>query len=618
MSYQPFLIADYRDGIDKSLSPWISPAQAFQEVEDAYIHHGVIRKRNGKELFGTAGATQVTGIYNFVTNTGERDTIVTNTTSLYRYNPLTLTFDLVDSPFNSSNYMWFANFGVTGSVTQNTLYMTNFADNMRSYVTGAIATTAFIPQYGSSAVNDRVATSLMVFTFRNRLLLLHTMEGSATVGSASVRPQRARWSQANNPNIWRDDIPGQGGFVDAPTGDFIISARFLKDVLIVFFSNSTWSLQPTSDPALPFRWVKINNFRACDATFATISHDDYVISFGKMGIIGCDGLKTPRIDHKIEDFTSDIVDAENFNLMYSDRNYEARRSWTLYPTDDDSGKNTQALIRSEETGAWSIYNIEMACLGQGEAEVDFTFADFTGSLDKMFIQMSDNETWDSFYFQTKGNLFLGGDYEGNIYSLEQGLDDEGDPIGFRIKGASWNPYKEKGIEAQLGYVDIYAEVDPHTKLTIKFYLDDDINPYAQQEMNLIPEEGYWADIQSITLANPAVVTAPQNGLSTGQQVYLSGVNGMEEINGGPYTITVIDDNSFSLDDIDSSAFTAYTSGGVVTEYDPEDFDRVWKRVFAGGIGYNHTVEIETSGINQVVAIHSITPWFRPAGTRMIR
>jgi hypothetical protein len=68
-------------------------------------------------------------------------------------------------------------------------------------------------------------------------------------------------------------------------------------------------------------------------------------------------------------------------------------------------------------------------------------------------------------------------------------------------------------------------------------------------------------ITNITQANPAVVTSTLHGLSTGNLVTISDVSGMTEINDETSPITVIDADSFSLDDIDSTAFTAYTSGG---------------------------------------------------------
>lgn len=73
------------------------------------------------------------------------------------------------------------------------------------------------------------------------------------------------------------------------------------------------------------------------------------------------------------------------------------------------------------------------------------------------------------------------------------------------------------------------------------------------------------NIQGITNDNPAdVVTTTNHGYTTGDQVIISGVGGMTQINSiYPYTITVIGLNAFSVDGFDSDFLPAYTSGGTV-------------------------------------------------------
>lgn len=68
-------------------------------------------------------------------------------------------------------------------------------------------------------------------------------------------------------------------------------------------------------------------------------------------------------------------------------------------------------------------------------------------------------------------------------------------------------------------------------------------------------------ITGITQANPAVVTVTGHGLATGDEVEIISPGGMVEINGQRSAITYINANQFSLDTVDSSSYTAYTSGG---------------------------------------------------------
>jgi ubiquitin-activating enzyme E1-like protein len=80
----------------------------------------------------------------------------------------------------------------------------------------------------------------------------------------------------------------------------------------------------------------------------------------------------------------------------------------------------------------------------------------------------------------------------------------------------------------------------------------------------------WAETQATitgaTKANPCVITAASHGFSTGDTVTISNVGGMTQLNTNRYIITVVDANSFSLNDlfgnpVDSSAYGTYTSGG---------------------------------------------------------
>ncbi len=78
-------------------------------------------------------------------------------------------------------------------------------------------------------------------------------------------------------------------------------------------------------------------------------------------------------------------------------------------------------------------------------------------------------------------------------------------------------------------------------------------------------------VTGVTKANPCVVTAPGHGFFSGQIVSFRSVGGMTQLNNdaqpGPYTrdflILVVDGDHFSLVGVDSSGFTAYTSGGTV-------------------------------------------------------
>ena len=88
-------------------------------------------------------------------------------------------------------------------------------------------------------------------------------------------------------------------------------------------------------------------------------------------------------------------------------------------------------------------------------------------------------------------------------------------------------------------------------------------------------------ITAITQANPAVVTAEGHGFTSGDEVYLENIGGMTELNGGRYTANVLTADTFELTGIDSTGFTAFTSGGTAHQ--------TFVRVTTGAVAANNTI-----------------------------
>ena len=95
--------------------------------------------------------------------------------------------------------------------------------------------------------------------------------------------------------------------------------------------------------------------------------------------------------------------------------------------------------------------------------------------------------------------------------------------------------------------------------------------FGDQYMRVYKDEGSVLEgdktITGITQANPAVVTASSHGYSNGDEVVITGVSGMTEVNNKRFLVADKTTNTFELQDkdgvdINSSGFTAYTSGGV--------------------------------------------------------
>lgn len=65
-------------------------------------------------------------------------------------------------------------------------------------------------------------------------------------------------------------------------------------------------------------------------------------------------------------------------------------------------------------------------------------------------------------------------------------------------------------------------------------------------------------ITGITQASPGAVTAPYHGLSDGDEVYLTGIEGMTQLNGRTVTVNVLTPDTFELVGIDTTDYDAFT------------------------------------------------------------
>lgn len=81
------------------------------------------------------------------------------------------------------------------------------------------------------------------------------------------------------------------------------------------------------------------------------------------------------------------------------------------------------------------------------------------------------------------------------------------------------------------------------------------------EESLPGSGGVSMTITGVTQADPAVVTSTAHGLSNGEEVHISGVVGMTELNGRIFYVAGVTANTFQLENIDSTSYTAYSSGG---------------------------------------------------------
>ena len=95
--------------------------------------------------------------------------------------------------------------------------------------------------------------------------------------------------------------------------------------------------------------------------------------------------------------------------------------------------------------------------------------------------------------------------------------------------------------------------------------------FTHKKLRFHKDEGVIVEsnktITGITQANPGVITSNSHGYSTGDEIFISGIVGMTELNGKSFLVVRINANTYSLTDIDGNAinttgYGAWSSGGV--------------------------------------------------------
>lgn len=626
MGLTPQLIAPFQSGLNTDLAPWLAPPDSFSIASNLHVRHGMLQKRGGYSLFGTlSNGTRVMGLSRYIQDDGSKAILAFDTSRAYLYNTTTQGFDILDSAAimgsGEFDYVWAVNW--QSSNQANLLYFTNGL----AYDGGTLDGIHYYPGTGGTSTTTRITPSTgggntlyggkLLFTLAQRLIVLYTFENNGI--STTSHPQRARWCAKQDVTNWNDVTAGGGDFADAATGDQIVSAQSLQNQIIVYFTNSVWSLLPTADPNKAFRWVRLNNYRACDGKMASVSYDRYTLSLGVRGIMATDGSTTKRIDERIQGFVADEINVAQFGKVFCQRNYENQRWWTLYAGGEVT-ENDHALIYDDDSRAFTTYEISLNCLGYGNASRDFTLDQFT-SANNLDFALSDmgEDTFHDWYWDKEEDILLGGDTSGNVYQLDTTNKDFLFDIDAEFFSAAWNPFQPEGREAQMSFVDLYVNTDKQTKCTMEFYKNDEVSPYVSRDFNLLPNLDFRVLVSQIDKTNPCLVTAGDHGLATGDTVFIYGVEGMTLINSGNgYTVTVVNTNQFTLDDVDATQaeYVMYLGGGGV--YDREFYQtRTWIRAFGGGIGYLHRIKVTISGGNEPFILHAIKPYFRPVGRRTV-
>ena len=321
------------------------------------------------------------------------------------------TWNASGQPVSGTDFFWSTNYWVSDTVipgtvtpfftttnrklfweTNNTGQFGATADPIR--ITDGVTWVDFDPpNFGQIDVTNFMVQCLSFLPYRGRLVAFNTWEGPS-FASAQNFSNRIRWSTIGNPFIpfsagppakgsWRDDIRGQGGFLDIPTSEDIISIGFVRDNLVIYCERSTWQLRYTGRSIAPFQVERVNSELGGEGPFSAVQFDTSLVGIGDKGIVECDSYKSERIDIKIPDFVFSFRSSNNGPFrVHGIRDFIKRLAfWTIplqsyYDPRVDPASwifPNQRLVYNYENDSWALYTDSLTTLGNYQPQTSRTW-----------------------------------------------------------------------------------------------------------------------------------------------------------------------------------------------------------------------------------------------------
>lgn len=316
---------------------------------------------------------------------------------------------------NNAQFFWTTTYKGNQSYDR-LLYVTNYnqTDGIR-YWNGATWTTPTF--YITAAHTDYIMTARIVLPFKDRLILLNTVENIAAAPQTFVN--RCRFSQNGSPidaTAWEQDTPGKGSFIDCPTAEAIVTAEFVKDRLIVFFERSTWELAYTGNQTLPFVWQQINTELGAESTFSVIPYNNVAFGVGNVGIIQCNGSNVERIDEKIPDEVFKIKNgSDGVQRVYGIRDYELEMVYWTFPSGSSTGTYPdRVLVYNYRNKSWAFNDDSITCFGYYQLVTGITWGSASDTWEDADFE------WNAGSYIAKAINIIAGNQEGFTFIIRPG------------------------------------------------------------------------------------------------------------------------------------------------------------------------------------------------------
>jgi hypothetical protein len=203
-----------------------------------------------------------------------------------------------------------------------------------------------------------------------------------------------------------------------------------------------------------------------------------------------------------------------------------------------------------------------------------------------------------------------------------------------IQGKDFNPFQGGGKQFKLSFIDFQMDANIASPAIAATTIQLFVNAYLGEQANLINTNQELINssqacgfITNATQATLCQITSPGHSLITGTLIYIANVQGMTQLNAAIYSITVVDANNFTLDNTDSTGFSAYITGGIwnTSPVNGQTYtsgsEYAWYRFYSTqfgqylriGLTYDDNLMNQLATHQTPMELNAMNIWFREGG-----
>ena len=555
MPFDKFLIAPMNEGIRSDLRPWLIPDDAFEELKNAYVYRGRLRKRFGSTAMDTTVADAQKPLYsrlriNLGNTDGSGNISGTVPGAVFKVGQM---FSIGTEVFTVNATGTPGTMLTTGSATTHTYNTTTGA----YVINGADATTAcyFYPAEPVMGMTNYAGDSTTVYAYDTQFAYKYTSgSGWGRVGSAA-------WTGDNSQFVWSTNYKG------ANADDFILFATNFKEADgIKYWNGTTWAtLNPayltgagntieTARLIVPFkdRLVMLNTVELVSSVSTSYPNR---CRFSQNGSPLAADAWREDVDGKGDHIDAPIKQAIVSALIFRDRLivFFERSTWELVYT----GNQVLPFVWQQiniELGAESTHSVvpfDKAILAIGDTGIHAS--------NGVNVERVDNKIPNevlNFHDSTTNEARVHGirDYRNQLVYWAIPTADSNDVfpnrvLAYNYKNNSWAIFDDNitafGYDSAVRDVIVAGNQEGWT-----FKLDADTyrNAPALQVTDITESSG------------TVTATIVNHGLSTGDFVVFENCLGITNLNDNVYKVTYATDNTITIDNAPVPV-TTYTGQG---------------------------------------------------------